>query len=253
MAQEMTYNGVRISLVADYLELSRFAADIILKRIDSESKFNLLVPTGTTPLGVYGILRKQDTARFGHVAFFNMDEYCIKLGDQMELIPESQPASYKRYMKENLLDSITPAASYFPGVENVRQPGHYDGIIKRLGGIDLCLNAMGEDGHTFGFNFPGTPRDVKTRCVKITDQTKSVNERLTELKTPEYAITIGLMTGMESKEILFLVSGERKADILRRIIYAPEITQDIPATILREHSRCHWIVDEKAAGYLPQR
>jgi glucosamine-6-phosphate deaminase len=104
---------------------------------------------------------------------------------------------------------------------------------------------MGEDGHTFGFNFPGTSSYAKTRLVWITGRTRSNDKRLTGFETPDYAITLGLTTGMAAKEILFLFSGERKAEILRKVIYGPEIRQDIPATRLRDHPLCHWIVDEK--------
>jgi len=179
-----------------------------------------------------------------------MDEYCLRLGDQIKMIPETHPASFRLYMKQNLFDSIRPSASDFPGIENINQSGRYDEIIERFGGIDLCLNALGEDGHTFGFNFPGTSRYAKTRLVRITGQTRSINKRLTGFKTPGYAITIGLATGMAAKEILFLVSGERKADILREVICAPEITENIPATLLKDHPLCHWIVDQKAASQL---
>jgi glucosamine-6-phosphate deaminase len=250
MAQEMAYNGVKVTIAKDYLELSSLTAQMIQKRIEAAPKFNMLLPTGTTPLGVYRILRDIDPSFFKHVVFFNMDEYCIRFGDQIKMIPETHPASYRLYMKQNLFDAIKPSASYFPGIENISQSGHYDEFIKGEGGIDLCLNAMGEDGHTFGFNFPGTPRDAKTRLVRIPGQTQSTNRRLTGFETPDYAITIGLATGMASKEILFLVSGERKAEILRKVIYAPEIRQDLPATLLRNHPLCHWIVDEKAAWRL---
>jgi glucosamine-6-phosphate deaminase len=251
MAKEITHHGIKITLAKDYLELSSLAAQLILRRIEATPKFNLLLPTGTTPLGVYRILRDADPRFFKHVTFFNMDEYCLGFGDQIKMIPETHPASYRLYMKQNLFDYIRPCASYFPGIENISQSGHYDEVIKGAGGIDLCLNATGEDGHTFGFNFPGTPRDAKTGLVRITGRTQSTNKRLTGFETPDYAITIGLATGMAAKEILFLVSGERKAEILRKVIYAPEIRQDIPATLLRDHPLCHWIVDEKAACRLP--
>ena len=95
---------------------------------------------------------------------------------------------------------------------------------------------------------PGTPFDSATRLVKINEQTRAVNEGLTGLDTPEFAITVGLRTGMESKEILFLVSGGRKAEILYQVIYAAKPIPEIPATILKNHPNCRWIVDKKAAG-----
>ena len=247
MNHETTINGIRLTIVKTYEEMCRLAVDMLLERIRVNPAMNLLVPTGSTPLGLYGILAKEYASALGQATFFNMDEYCASLKGQIALIPETHPASYRNYMQENLFGRVLPKATHFPGIENVQEEGYYDRLIEDSGGIDLCLNAMGEDGHTFGFNPPGTSFSSRTRLVKVNEETRGVNENITGMTTPEYAITVGLLTGMESKEILFLVSGKRKADILRKVLLAQEPTPLIPATILREHHQCHWIVDEKAA------
>ncbi|MBU4406473.1 MAG: hypothetical protein KKB24_02695, partial [Candidatus Altiarchaeota archaeon] len=144
MVQEKTYNGIDVTIASDYEELGRLAANIILERIYSHPKMTLLVPTGTTPLGVYRVLRHQNPKIFKKATFLNMDEYCILVDDKMMLIPETHPNSYRRYMNENLFNRITPEASYFPGIENVKELGHYDNFIKNLGGIDLCLDSIGQ-------------------------------------------------------------------------------------------------------------
>ena len=250
MNYEITINGIKLTIVATYEEMCHLAADMLLERIRNNPAMSLLVPTGSTPLGLYDILAKEHSGALGQATFFNMDEYCVMDKGHIAMIPETHPAGYRNYMQENLFDRVLPKATHFPGIENVQEEGYYDRFIKDSGGVDLCLNAMGEDGHTFGFNSPGTSFGSRTRLVKVGEETRGVNEELTGMKTPEYAITVGLLTGMESKEILFLVSGKRKADILRKVMLAQEPTPFIPATILREHHQCHWIVDEKAASNL---
>ncbi len=248
MPTEKTYNSVKITILENKEAVSNFVANIILERIKSFPRINILVPAGTTPEGVYEILRNQPPGIFQNTTFFNMDEYLTKKGEECELLPESHPASYRKYMRERLFNKINPYASYFPGVENIKQPGQYDELIKNLGGIDICLNTIGDDGHTFGFNFPPEAAfDSVTRFVKITEDTQRVNYGLTGVETPNYAVSIGLKTGMSAKEIILLVSGERKAEILKKIIYSSKPTKSIPATLLKEHANCHWIVD-KAAG-----
>ena len=247
MNYEITINGIKLTIVATYEEMCHLAADMLLERIRNNPAMSLLVPTGSTPLGLYDILAKEHSGALGQAIFFNMDEYCIMEKGHISLISETHPAGYRKYMQENLFDRILPKATHFPGTENVQQEGYYDNLIKDSGGIDLCVNAMGEDGHTFGFNSPGTSFSSRTRLVKVNEETRGVNENITGMTTPEYAITVGLLTGMASKEILFLVSGERKAEILHKVVFAQEPTPLIPATILREHHQCHWIVDEKAA------
>lgn len=247
MPRKEVYGGVTITITKDHDEMSKIATAIILDKIKSRS-LNLLVPTGTTPQGVYTLLKEQGKSIFPKATFFNMDEYCVQSEDTIKLINSTSPVSYRQYMKEWLFGE-SQVRSYFPGIENIDQEGTYDKIIKQHGGIGLCINAIGEDGHTFGFNFPGTSFASRTRLVKIQQQTKEVNQKLTGMETPEYAMTIGLKTGMESEEIILLVSGERKADILRKVIIEP-INEKLPATILRNHKNCHWIVDEAAASKL---
>jgi len=249
--QEKMFDGIKVSVVENKAAMSRIAADIILHRIKSLPKINILVPTGTTPEGVYEIFRNQPKDILSKVTIFNMDEYCIKEGDQYRMLPEDHPASYKRYMQEQLFSRLKPATNYFPTIDNIEHPGTYDELIQSLGGIDLCLNAMGEDGHTFGFNSPPfSAFDSVTRLVGVTEDTQAVNQGLTGLETPNCAITVGLKTGMQAKEILFLVCGERKAEILNKVIYSPEPIKEIPATVLKNHPNCHWIVDKAAASKL---
>lgn len=250
MHHQKTIKGITLTVTETYEEACSLAADMMLERIRTNPGMNLLVPTGSTPLGLYRILAEEHSDSLAQTTFFNMDEYCVMAKGNITLIPETDPASYRNYMQENLFDLVGTKASYFPGTENVQQEGYYDNLIEDAGGIDLCLNAMGEDGHTFGFNAPGTSFDSRTRLVKVNEETRGVNENLTGLATPEYAVTVGLSTGMKSREVLFLVSGERKADILQKVLSADAPTPGIPATVLRNHRGCHWIVDEKAAANL---
>ncbi|MBN2095631.1 MAG: glucosamine-6-phosphate deaminase [Candidatus Aenigmarchaeota archaeon] len=252
MAENKTFNGINVTLVEDKEEMTKVAAEIILERMKSANPLKLLVPTGTTPEGVYELLSRQGAEVLSNAIFFNMDEYGHLENGVFRFVSEDHPASYRKYMNERLFSKIAPRPRhYFPGIENAKTPGHYDELIENLGGIDLCLNAMGEDGHIFGFNSPPESGfGSVTRMVKLTEDTQSVNQGLTGLETPSHAVTVGLKTGMASKEILFLVCGERKADILRKVLYSPEPTEEIPATILAKHPNCHWIVDKAAASKL---
>jgi len=236
-------NGARIVIAKDYNEMSRLAAARILKAVKRNPALSILVPTGTTPEGVYAILRKHRNL-FSQATFWNMDEYC----KGKRLISRKHPASYRNYMHDRLFRQVK-AKSYFPAVRNIRHPGTYDALIRKQGGIDLCLDAIGEDCHTFGFNFPGSSFRSRTRLVKIPPDTREVNEQLTGLKTPKHAVTAGISTGMQAKEVICIVSGLRKAKILRKVLFSP-VSKKIPATILREHSNCCWIVDREAARLL---
>lgn len=244
-----TVNGIQIHIVKDYAELSRKAAAHIIQRVLANPKLSLLVPTGTTPEGVYGLLSQQPQT-LKEAMFYNMDEYCVKDDKGIySFLPREDKKSYHYYMQHHLLDALPRVKSFFPGLENIDQPGSYDQMIEEQGGLDFCLNAIGEDGHTFGFNLPGSSFSSVTRLMAINADTQDVNEKLTGFATPQYAVTVGLKTGMSAEEVLVLVSGKRKAGILKRVLNE-DVTEDIPATVLRTHPHCSWIIDEDAASML---
>jgi glucosamine-6-phosphate deaminase len=245
---EKIFNGIKVNVAKDYTQMSKIAANLILKLIKRKKKSNLLVPTGTTPKGIYKILSKKSNKTFSNVEFFNMDEYVEKKTGTYSLLNPTDKRSYRYFMHKHLFDNVIVKHN-FPSPENFKLPGSYDKFIKDSGGIDICLNALGENGHTLGFNFPGTLFNSKTRLVKIDSNTKKVNAKLTNTKIPDYALTTGLKTGMSAKKMIFLVSGRRKASILKKVIHGP-VTKKIPATILRKHKNCTWIIDKEAASLL---
>ncbi len=243
-------NGAALEVVSDYDALSKAAANHVFKLLAESPTSSLLVPTGTTPEGLYALLAKQSPATFDGVTFYNLDEYCepADLGEYRLLLP-SDERSYQSYMARHILQAMPGIRSFFPGIENIRKPGSYDKQIAENGGIDLAINAIGEDGHTFGFNLPGSEFDSVTRLITVNEGTRTVNERLTQSEVPEHAVSAGLATGLESREIVTLVSGERKAEILRRAIW-DDVSPEIPATVLRQHPNHLFIVDQAAASKL---
>lgn len=250
MARTQIVDGVSLLIAKDYDELSQAASTHVLARVREDPQLSMLVPTGTTPEGLYRLLTKQPTELFDDVSFYNMDEYCERLEDgTYTFMSPSDERSYHYYMQQCVLGTFSRAKSFFPGIENIERPGIYDELIANNGGLDLCVNAIGEDGHTFGFNIPGSSFDSQTRLMVLNDDTKAVNQKLTGLETAQFAVTVGLDTGMKAREVLLLVSGGRKAEILKRVL-TDDISEDVPATILRNHKNCIWIVDEAAASKL---
>jgi len=238
---------IELTIVKNKAEMGKLAAQIILGRLKVNPKLNLLVPTGLTPLKLYRELSKHPTA-FTKASFFNFDEYGIVHHGKFKFIPKNHPASYRRYMHDHLFSKIK-TTSYFPTEENAVTPGVFDQFIAMKGGVDICVTAIGQDGHTFGFNSPPADFHSVTRMVELNEHTRAVNKGLTGLETPTHAITTGMKTGFLAKEIIVLVSERRKAEILKKILES-SITPRLPATILRKHQKCHWIIDEEAASLI---
>ncbi len=241
-------SGFVLNIVRNKEEASKKVARMIIDRVSKKPNLNLLVPTGTTPEGVYEELKKKPDF-FHRVNFFNMDEYCEKVGTDFRLVSKKNSKGYRYYMWKNFFALVSPKASFFPSRADIKFSGSYDTLIKNLGGIDLCLGAVGEDGH-MGFNFPGGNFDSKTRLVRLNVNIKKVNEKLTGYKIPLYGVTVGLRTISESKEIIFLVIGRRKAKILKKIVDLRQPDKKTPASILLSHKKCFWIADREAASLL---
>jgi glucosamine-6-phosphate deaminase len=243
-------NGVAIEVVRDYEALSQTAAKWVLSKVAQTPETRLLVPTGTTPEGLYALLSEEPQETFDGVTFFNLDEYCEPDDENgYRFLDEEDTRSYRHYMSSHILRALPTIRSFFPGIENVDAPGSYDRLISNSGGIDLAINSIGEDGHVFGFNIPGSAFDSVTRLIQLNESTRTVNEGLTGATIPTHAISTGIATGLAAREVITILAGERKADILRRVVW-DDISPAIPATVLRQHPNHTFIVDEAAASKL---
>ncbi len=214
---------MRLVIRPDYEAVSMWAANHIARRINAAPKgksFVLGLPTGSSPLGTYKHLIALVAAgkvSFKDVVTFNMDEY---VG-----IPEDHPQSYHSFMRDNLFSriDIPPAnVNILDGnasdleAECVR----YEEKMLSLGGIDLFVGGVGSDGH-IAFNEPGSSLSSRTRVKTLTMDTKQMNSRFfggDPDKVPATALTVGVGTITDSREVLILVSGHNKARALGHAI-----------------------------------
>ena len=199
-------------------EASVWAARYIVSKIKAkaavtDAPFVLGLPTGSTPLGTYAELRRLYEAgeiSFKNVVTFNMDEY---VG-----LPESHPESYHSFMFRNLFDHIDiprPQIHILNGNAPDLQAEceAYEAAIEAAGGIDLFLGGIGEDGH-IAFNEPFSSLQSRTRVVTLTHDTRVVNSRFFGgdwTLVPARAMSVGVATVCNSREVLILGFGEKKA------------------------------------------
>ena len=129
----------------------------------------------------------------------------------------------------------------------------YENSIKEAGGIDLQLLGLGRDGH-IGFNEPSSSLGSRTRVKTLTPETIEDNARFFEKNedVPRFAITMGVGTIMDAKEILVLASGESKAEALRATIEGP-VSAEFTASVLQLHPKVTIISDEDASSLLRRR
>lgn len=243
---------MRVIIEPDYSALSNWAAEYVIKKIISsnpsaEKPFVLGLPTGSSPEGMYAALVKayQDgRVSFKHVVTFNMDEYVN--------LPESHPESYHSFMRRNLFDHIDCPASQIhilngnaPDLEE--ECRRYEESIRQAGGIDLFIGGIGPDGHV-AFNEPGSSLSSRTRVKTLTTDTKIANSRFFDNdpdKVPSHALTVGVGTVMDAKEVLVLVNGHHKARALQAAVEGP-LTQQWTISALQNHPHGIIVCDEAA-------
>ncbi|MCO0599006.1 glucosamine-6-phosphate deaminase [Peribacillus butanolivorans] len=237
---------MNIIKVQDYKEMSQSAANIVIRKVKENSKIKLGLATGGTPKGTYDALiedHMQNNTFYENVTSFNLDEY---IG-----LDSNDPNSYHYYMDQSLFAhiNINKEQTYLPNgaADNLdKECTRFDKMIETLGGIDLQILGIGQNGH-IGFNEPGTSFSSGTHVVALEESTRQANARYFDSidEVPTHAITMGIATIMKSKEILLLISGEEKAETLKKLIHG-EITVEFPASILKKHNNVTIIADQKA-------
>ncbi len=241
---------MEIIIADNYEEMSRVAADMIERQLLRKPSSVLGLATGSTPVGLYRELvrrHREEGLDLSKVITFNLDEY-------LDLSP-SHPQSYRYFMDENLFKHINVDP------KNIHVPyGHaeeidafcqwYEDEISRAGGIDIQVLGIGADGH-IAFNEPGSSLGSRTRLKTLTKQTIDDNARFFDdpNEVPRFAITMGVGTIMEAREVLLIANGAKKAEIIAHALEGP-VTAQVTASALQMHRHVTVVLDAEAGAML---
>jgi glucosamine-6-phosphate deaminase len=245
---------MRVIIEPNFEKLSIWAANYIAKKINAarpteEKPFILGLPTGSSPLGTYKELielcRKGEIS-FKNVVTFNMDEY---VG-----LPKKHPESYYSFMWNNFfkhIDIQEKNVNILNGNAKDLETEciNYEERIKRAGGIDLLLGGIGPDGH-LAFNEPGSSLSSRTRIKSLTTDTVIANSRFFKNdvnEVPKTALTVGVGTVLDAKEVLVVVNGHNKARALQQAIEGA-VNQMWTITALQLHRKAIIVCDEAACA-----
>ena len=242
---------MKIIKTKDYEHMSRVTANLLSAQVIMKPDCVLGLATGSTPVGAYKQLVQwfqNGDLDFSEVTSVNLDEY-------KGLSPENDQ-SYRYFMNHNLFDHINIRKDH-TFVPNGLEPDaekacdDYNKIIHDLGGIDLQLLGLGNNGH-IGFNEPSSSFEKETHCVDLTQSTIDANARFFSSlsEVPRQAYTMGIQTIMQAKKIVVAVSGQGKASIVKEAFFGP-ITPQVPASVLQLHSDVTVVGDEAALSMLP--
>lgn len=240
---------MKIIKVRNYEQMSREACEVVHRVVKNDPKAVLGLATGSTPLGLYAAMaedhRKNGTS-YANCRAVNLDEYVgLDAADEQ---------SYAYFMRKNLFDhiDIKPENTHIPNgkaADKDAECARYNALLSEFR-QDIQVLGIGSNGH-IAFNEPATPTDSVTHIVDLAESTIKDNSRMFDSidDVPRQAFTMGISNIMNAKRILILASGESKAWAVKKLVLG-DITDDVPASILRCHADCLLICDEAAGKYI---
>jgi glucosamine-6-phosphate deaminase len=247
---------IRTVVVDDHEDIARLVATriatLIRERNATGEKTVLGLATGSTPIGVYRELirmHRDEDLSFANVVSFNLDEYYP--------MPVDSIHSYHRFMWENLFSQIDikksnvhipPGSLDRSAIEDAA--AKYEAEIRKAGGIDFQILGIGKTGH-IGFNEPGSGMESRTRLVTLDAVTRldAAADFFGEEFVPREAVTMGVATILDAREIAILATGEHKAGVVKRAVEG-EVDVEVAATFLQNHPNTTFYLDHAAAAEL---
>lgn len=226
-----------------------YAAARVESLLAREENPVLGLATGATPIMLYRCLADfhRQGLSFASVTTINLDEY---VG-----LPPSHPQSYRRFMEDHLFSQIDidPSRTYIPdgmAADPEAECGRYDAIIAE-NPIHLQVLGIGRNGH-IGFNEPDLSLKTRTHVIDLTQDTVRANARFFshESEVPTRAITMGIQSILQAREIILLAFGRDKAEAVKRAL-SGDVSTKVPASFLQMHANVTFVLDDEAASLLP--
>ena len=245
---------MRIIIQKNYEEMcewvSLYIKEKIIQQQEECNQYVLGLPTGSTPIGVYKNFvkyYKEKNLSFKNVTTFNMDEYVN--------LPKTHHESYNYFMHDNLFNHIDIARENINLLDGMAEDlqeecKKYEEKIKTSGGIDLFLGGIGADGH-IAFNEPGSSLTSRTRIKTLCSETINDNSRFFDNinEVPTTALTVGVGTVMDAREIVIMISGAKKAIALYKCI-EEGVNHMWTVSALQMHPKVTIVCDEAATAEL---
>lgn len=249
--RQMNVDRLRVKIYPDDVLMGEAAADyveqVLVSVIDRKGKANIILATGASQFTFYKSLREKQSIMWSKVTVFHLDEYAG--------MSQKHPASFRKYLKERILNYIHPGKVYFLEGDADDLEGEvrrYENLLKDVE-IDLACIGIGENGH-IAFNDPPVADFKDPKLVKIVKLDEAC--RLQQLgegwfpalnNVPTHALSLTVTGIMRARKISCVVPDERKADAVRKTLYDP-VSEKCPATILRTHADCTLFLDGPSAG-----
>ena len=243
---------MEFSIKADHFELGKsagkLAADLIRLAISKKGQVNIILATGISQFETLKQLISEKDIDWSKAVMFHLDEY---IG-----LPESSPASFRKYLKERFLAKVAPLkASYLVegDTDPVSECNRLSSIIEKHP-IDVALVGIGENGH-LAFNDPPADFETEEPFIIVTLEEKCRRQQYNEgwfdavKDVPNQAITMSIKQILKSKHIICSVPDSRKAEAVKNCIEQP-VSNIFPGSILQLHQNCTYFLDRNSSALL---
>lgn len=241
----------RVRVLRDAEAVATAVARRVLAALTANPAVVLGLPTGRTPVALYGRLRRahaEGRADFGRATTFNLDEF---LG-----LPPDHPGSYRTFMETHLFAHVNldrRRIHFLNGTaaDPERECARYEAAIRKAGGIDLQILGIGANGHV-GFNEPAAGLSADTHRARLEPGTRRSNAALFNgrvAEVPREALSMGVGTILRSRSIVLVATGAEKAPALAASLHGP-VTTRMPASFLQLHADVEVVLDRAAASAL---
>lgn len=225
------------------------AAEILNEAIKRKGEANFIAATGASQFEFLNHLIKISSIDWSKTTMFHLDEY---IG-----LPEDHLASFRRYLKERLINEVRPGRVHLiagDAQDPEKECERLNEIISQQE-IDVAFVGIGENGH-LAFNDP--PADFETERPYIIVELDAACRRQqlgegwfeTIDDVPRKAISMSVKQIMKSRTIICTVPDKRKAQAVKNCFAGKEISPQHPASILKKHDHCHVFLDDQSSIYL---
>ncbi|MHA8075806.1 6-phosphogluconolactonase [Aquirufa sp. TARAVU-A1A] len=228
---------MRITRVANYQALSALAADIVIKEVQKKPDLLFCAATGGSPTGMYAEMQKEKDL-FKQMRVIKMDEWGI--------IPSHHPDSCESYLQKHLLGPLNiPVERYVSfdpnTAESESEIQRIESYIQANSPMDICILGLGKNGH-IAFNEPAAYLQAGFHKAILAESTIQHDPALSQGAEPAFGWCVGMQGILQTKKIIFLVTGKGKEAALQQIL-TQQITTDCPASFLWLHSNVELITD----------
>lgn len=231
---------MKITYLDNYAALSENSAQLIATEVQKNPELLFCAATGGSPTGMYAVMAKEK-AIYSKMRVIKMDEWGI--------IPLSHPDSCESYLEKHLLKPLDIAKERYITFDTApelvesecRRIGKF---IKENGPLDICILGLGKNGH-IAFNEPAEVLNPDFHKAVLAESTIAHDPTLSQGSEPAYGLCVGMEGIMQSKKIIFLVTGKGKQDAVKRIM-EKKIGTDCPASFLWMHPNVECLIDSSA-------